>query len=79
MCPHVILNNEYSLLKNEHLPRYLLLMAIAFAAFAHSRKKGEDQKLELCQEGMQHTKVCHVPSLTKGGMSMRKHLFSLNL
>jgi len=35
------LNNEYSLLKNEHLPRYLLLMAIAFAAFAHSRKKGE--------------------------------------
>jgi len=42
-------------------------------------RKENDQKPELYKEGMQHTKVCHVPSLTKRGMSMRKYIFGINL
>ena len=57
----------------------VVAMPEAVVDVSHSRKERENQKLELCQEGMQHTKVCPVPSLTKRGMSMRKHLFGLNL
>ena len=35
-------------------------MSEAVVGVAHSEEEGEDQKLEVYQEGMQHTKVCHV-------------------